>query len=188
MIHEVVTRLAQVLSASPDPVLPAASIGPHRPAAAGDLPILALSVTVEHGGQLGLARLVRGSQLLDGGSRVREDFVGLLLSGTVGFEAWANRADATVQISRAVEAKLGAAEPALRERGFALLRPSVLEPADAVAREGGAGAPFRAWRQHLACAFVFEWIEGGEETGGGLIERVEVDLPQQRPDESFSVA
>ena len=187
MIHDVTTRLAEVLSGQPAPVLPAASIGPRRPAAAGDLPLVALAVAVERSDQLGLGRLVRASEQLPDGSRVREDLRGLLVVGTVTCEAWAGQSGPTAQLLRAIDLKVRSQQGALRERGFVVLRPISLEALEAARHDAGVAAPFNAWRQQLAYRFVLEWIEGGELTAGGRIERIDVDLVEQEG-ESFSAA
>jgi hypothetical protein len=187
VIHDVPGRLAEVLSTQPGRVLPSASIADRRPGAAGDLPALALSIDIERSDQLGLSRLVRASELLPDGSRVREDLRGLLVAGTVTFEVWASQSGAAAQLSRAVDLKLRAEQGALRERGFAVLRPSALEALEGVRHDAGVAAPFNAWRQRLAYRFALEWIEGGELSEGGRIDRIDVDLVEQEG-ESFSAA
>jgi hypothetical protein len=179
VIHDVTVRLAEVLSAQPSPVLPAASVAARRPAAAGDLPAVALSVAVERSDQLGLGRLVLASEQLPDGSRVREDLRGLLVAGMVTCEAWAGHSGAAAQLSRAVDLKFRTEQAALRERGFAVLRPSSLEAAEAGRHDAGVAAPFNAWRQETAYRFVLEWTEGGELTAGGRIQRIDVDLVEQ---------
>jgi hypothetical protein len=183
VIHDVAARLTEALSAPPAPLLPSASIAPRRPAASGDLPAVAISVTVERAEELGWGRLVRGSDLLPDG-REREDYRGERLAGTVGFEVWAGQATAAGQLSRDLDAKLRSVRATLRERGFALLRPAALEAMEGLRHEGGTGAAFTAWRQRLAYRFVYEGVEGGALTAAGVIRRVDVGVDEW--DESFT--
>jgi len=167
-----------VLSAQPAPVLPSGSIAPRRPAAPGDLPAVALSVTAERSDELGFGRLVRGSDQLPD-ERTRDDVRGDRLAGTVVFEVWASQSGGAGQVARALETKLGGERAALRERGFAWLRPASLEPMESVRQDPGGASGFPAWRQRLAYRFLFESLEGGEIEDGGLIRRVDVDLVEQ---------
>jgi hypothetical protein len=185
MIHDVTTRLAEVLSAQPAPVLPSASIAPRRPGAAGDLPAVALSVTADRSDELGFGRLVRGSDQLPDGSRTRDDVRGDRLAGTVVFEVWASQAGGASQVAHALETKLGGERAALRERGFAWLRPVSLEPMERVSQDPSGASTFPAWRQRLAYRFMFESLEGGELEDGGLIRLVDVDFVEQ-PGEDFA--
>jgi hypothetical protein len=174
-----------VLSAQPGRVLPSGSIGPRRPGASADLPAVALSVSVDVAESLGFARLVRGSEQLPDGSRTREDVWGDRLAGTVAFEVWADQATSAATLSRALETRLRTHDAALRERGISMLRPSALDAMESLRHDPGVTSAFGAWRQRLVYRFVFDWLEGGELTDGGLIERVDVDVVDP-PQESFS--
>jgi hypothetical protein len=185
VIHDVTTRLAEVLSTQPGRVLPAASIAPRRPGASADLPAVALSVNVDRAEQLGFGRLVRGSEQLPDRSRTRDDVRGDRIAGTLEFEVWAGQASGAETVARALEAKIRGQEPALRERGFSMLRPAALGAMESLRHDPGVTSAFNAWRQRLAYRFVFDWLEGGELTDGGLIERVDVDVVDP-PQESFS--
>jgi hypothetical protein len=186
VIHDVATRLAEVLAAQPAPVLPAASIAARRPAATAELPAVALTITADRGDELGFGRVVRGSEQLPGGDQMREDLHGDWFAGTVTFEIYATAADAAAALTRAVDRKLGGSRAALRERGFSVLRPVELAPMESAREEPGGAAAFNAWKQRLAYRFAFERIDGGELTDSGLIDRVDVDLVEQPTEESFS--
>jgi hypothetical protein len=180
----VADRLTEVLAAAPGPVLPSGSIAPRRPASAGELPAIAISVEASRADELGLGRLLRGSELLPDGTRMREDLLGERFVGTVELTAWAADATAADRLSRAAAAKLSSARATLRERGFAVLRPTALH---AMERQppAPAGSPFTPWSQRLAYRFAFDLVEGGIVAGGGVIRRVDVETDQ--PAEAFSV-
>jgi hypothetical protein len=185
VIHDLAARLTEVLSGQPAPVLPSASIAPRRPGASGDLPAVAMSITVDRAEQAGFARLVRGSEQLPDGTRTRDDTRGDRIAGTVAFEVWAGQATGAANVARALETKLRSQEAALRERGFSMLRPAALDAMESLRHEPGVTSAFNAWRQRLAYRFVFDLLEGGELVDGGVIERVDVDVVDP-PQESFS--
>jgi hypothetical protein len=143
-----------------------------------------VSVTVDRAEQLGFARLVRGSEQLPDGSRTRDDVRGDRIAGTVEFEVWAGQSNGADQLSRALDQKLRSEGAALRELGFARLLPAALDAMESLRHDPGVATAFNAWRQRLAYRFVFDWLEGGDLTDGGVIERVDVDVVDPR--ESFS--
>jgi hypothetical protein len=180
----VADRLAEVLAAQPGRVLPSGSIAARRPASAAELPAIAISVEATRADELGLGRLVRGSELLADGARMREDVLGERFGGTLELTVWAADAAAAESLARAAAAKLHAARAALRERGFAVLRPVALHAMERL-RPEPAGAPFTPWSQRLAYRFTFDLVEGGIVAGGGVIRRIDVDTDEAT--EAFSV-
>ena len=183
-MHAIADRLAEVLAASPAPVLPAGSIAARRPGATGDLPAIAISVEAGRADELGLGRLLRGSELLGDGAQMREDVLGERFAGTLDVTVWAADATQVDGLSRAAARKLRGARQALRDRGFATLRPVALGTIERLAPPP-AGAPFTPWLQRLAYRFDFELVESGVVPGGGVIRRIDVETAE--PSEPFSV-
>jgi hypothetical protein len=177
-------RLVEVLAGAPDPVLPSAGIAARRPATAGDLPSISISVAAGRTEELGFGRLLRGSELLADGAQMREDMLGERLGGTLDLTVWAADASQVDRLARATANKLRGSRQALRERGFATLRPAGLESMERLV-PAPAGPPFTPWFQRLAYRFVFELVEGGIVGGGGVIRRVDVETDE--PSEAFSV-
>jgi hypothetical protein len=64
MVHLIVDGLVNLLSGAPNPLLPAASIGPARPSTAAELPAIAVAVTIDDIGGTGLARFIRSGNVL----------------------------------------------------------------------------------------------------------------------------
>jgi hypothetical protein len=184
-MHVVADRLAEVLAGSPAPVLPASSIAARRPTATGHLPAISISIVAHRDDELGFGRLVRASELLPDGVRMREDVLGDRVAGVMTLDVWATRSQQVDELSRAVDAKLRAARATLRGRGFVSVRPAALEAMELVTHAHEGGQAFAPWRQRLAYRFTFEQIEGGIVDGGGVIGRVDVDVVEAQ--ESFSV-
>jgi hypothetical protein len=184
MMAEVPTRLAEVLAAAPDPVLSSGSIGARLPSSAGEMPAIAISLTVESSDSLGLGRLVRGWDEIPNSSNVRDETRGDRYDGVVSLEVWGASFAQVSGISQSLETRLGADRTLLREKGFVSLRPAGLAAAENVMHPAATSAAFAAWRQRVDYRFIFETQEGGEPIDGGLIERVDVDLA--KPPEAFS--
>jgi hypothetical protein len=174
MLSLVVDRCAEILAATPDPVLPLASLGSRRPSTGADVPAVAMSVAVDTPQGIGFGRLVRPDDVL--GDRYR----GLLV-----LELWAQSASDVDSLSRKVQSRLAGPTSLTREKGFMLVRPADLDPAENVLYQPATGSAFPVWKQRLAYRFVFEYETGAEPTGGGPIKRIDVDVT--RPRESFAV-
>jgi hypothetical protein len=58
-MNRVIDGFVQVLATSPEPVLPSSHMGAQRPAAASDLPAIAISLILEDSGGIGLGCFVR---------------------------------------------------------------------------------------------------------------------------------
>lgn len=189
----VATGLAEVLSRAPEPVLPVGSIGPRRPSAGGEMPAIAVSLTVDRVQSLGLGRLVRSWDQLPDGDSIREETRGDRYEGVVALEVWAGSFAQARGLSQSIESRLARERGLLREKGFAALRPAGLDAAENVSHQAGVNAAFPAWRQRVAYRFVFETREGGDITSGGIIERVDVGMSERRdadvlePLETFDV-
>jgi hypothetical protein len=277
----VVDRCAEVLAASPDPVLPLASLGSRRPASGADVPSVAISLTVDTPRGIGLGRFIRAGDVLaqstvvvevhpgpdtfsdDLGSleiaplplkqnpasttadlgpddvqvrnltdpsnpvayrfvdrptgmneylvdaattRIvfgapqtageklevthwtvtwRDDVRGDRYRGLLTFEVWAQSASEVDGLARKLQGRLDGLSPLTREKGFSLLRPTDLDPAQNVLYQPATGTAFPVWKQRLTYRFVFEYEEGGELSSAGPIKRIDVDVA--RPRESFVV-
>src|SRR5829696_7918504 len=116
-MHDVAAGLTAVLSAPPSGLLPAASITARRPSASGELPSVAISISVDRAEDLGFGRLVRTSYELPGGDSHRDDQHGDRLGGTVTFEVWAGQAVRADELARGLDTRLRGGRPALRARG-----------------------------------------------------------------------
>jgi hypothetical protein len=184
MLTDVATRLGEVLSASPDAVLPSASIAARRPSNLGEIPAIAVSLAVDEFEALGLGRLIRGWDQLPGGDTVREETHGDRYRGVLSLEVWAGSFGQASAIARSLQARLAGDAALLRQKGFVTLQPAGLEAAESVTRQGPAPAGFTAWRQSVAYRFVYEELEGGELRAGEPIRRIDVDLVE--PPESFA--
>jgi hypothetical protein len=182
MLTDVATRLSEVLSASPDAVLPSGSIAARRPSNLSEIPAIAVSLTVDEFEALGLGRLIRSWDQLPGGDTVREDTRGDRYRGVVSLEIWADSFDQANTISRSLQARLARDATLLREKGFVRLQPAGFEAAESVTGPGPTG--FTAWRQSVSYRFAYEELEGGEVRAGEPIERIGVDLVE--PPESFA--
>lgn len=64
MVHLIVDGLANLLTGTVDPVLPAGSVGPTRPGAAADLPAISMSIAIDDVHGIGIARFVRSGDVL----------------------------------------------------------------------------------------------------------------------------
>jgi hypothetical protein len=192
-MNAVATGLAEVLSRAPEPVLSSGSIGSRRPSTGGEMPAIAVSLTVERVESLGLGRLIRSWDQLPDGNSVREETRGDRYEGLVALEVWAGSFAQARGLSQSIEARLGRERGLLREKGFAALQPAGLDAAENITHQAGVNAAFPAWKQRVAYRFVFETREGGDITSGGIIERVDVDVSERRdaelvePLETFDV-
>lgn len=180
---EVALRLAEVLAAAPNPVLSSGSIGARVPSSGGEMPAIAISLTVDSFESLGLGRLVRSWDRVPDSESTREETRGDRYDGIVSLDVWASGFAQASALSQRLETRLRQ-RALLREKGFVALQPAGLGAAENVLQPAATSAAFAAWKQRLAYRFVFETQEGGELTDGGLIERVDVDL--LKPPETFS--
>lgn len=111
----------------------------------------------------------------------REPLRALRLQGTLLLELWtANSAEAAALGAR-LQDRL--ALPArTRFHGFLTLRPRRAEQAEALQQPSAIGAAFTAWRQRIECAFAHELVDGGQETAGATIRRIDVAMDDAVPD------
>ena len=174
MMSLVVDRCAEILAAAPDPVLPAPSVGSRRPATEADVPAATISLAVDTPGGIGLGRYIREGDVL--GDRYR---------GTLTLDLWANSASELDGVARKLQARLTAPSALLREKGFGLLRPADLGPAENTLYQPPTGTAFPVWTQRLSYRFVFEYEEAPVPGDGGTIQRIDVNVAQ--PPESFVV-
>jgi hypothetical protein len=184
MMAEVASNLAEILAHSPDAVLPLGSIGPRVPSNGGELPSIAISLTLDSSVSLGLGRLVRSWDQLPDGDTVREETRGDRYQGIVSLEIWAGSSGQAAAISQSLEARLERDRLPLRDRGFVALQPAGFAAAENVMHPPATSAAFAAWKQRLAYRFVFETREGGELASGERIARIDVDLVE--PPERFA--
>jgi hypothetical protein len=115
----------------------------------------------------------------------RDDILGDTYRGAMTFEIWANQINQADEIVRKLQARLHGNPALIRQKGFALLQPASLEPAEHVVYAPPTGSPFSVWQQHIGYRFVFAYEEGGELSSGAPIKQIDVDMIQ--PPESFSV-
>ena len=140
-------------------------VSARRPAAAGDLPGVAVSVTEATDVGSGLGSLVETRKLSD---TAWSSITASRCTGVFGVELWAADADAVNALADAVIEKLVAGEAFLR------LNVQSLGPID-VAPLGFAGAS-TALRLPLGVAFVHE-TPLTEDTGpGGIVKTVHVEM------------
>jgi hypothetical protein len=92
--------------------------------------------------------------------------------GTLALEAWATTFALVDGITARVQEHLGR-RAAARERGFLRLAPAALESAAEIRQDG---ATFAAWVQRLAYRFTFEAQDGGAESTGTRIKRIDVGM------------
>jgi hypothetical protein len=178
-MYWVIDKLVEVLSASPEPVLSAGSLGVKKPSTGNEIPAIVMSLTIEDYKGTGIGRLVRTE------AREKEEVFEETYRGSLILEIWAHGFDATHEISEKLQNKLKSSSTLLKQKGFLKLQPARLEPVENVLHHPPVGSPFPVWKQPLGYRFVFE-SEEGREVSSGLIKRIQVDMGQQ-PHEAFSV-
>jgi hypothetical protein len=183
MMAQVSTRLTEVLAAAPA-VLSSGSIGARLPSSAGEMPAIAISLTIDSSDSLGLGRLIRGWDEIPETETVRDELRGDRYDGVVSLEVWGSSFNQVAGISQSLEVRLDGDRSLLREKGFLSLRPAGLAPAESVLHPAAASAAFAAWKQRLDYRFVFETREGGEPIDDGRIKEIDVDLVE--PPETFT--
>lgn len=116
----------------------------------------------------------------------RDEILGRRFRGAMVFELWGNSFSEVDTMSRRLQLKLSSDPAALRRRGFLLVAPAALDPAENVTHAPPVGSAFPVWKQRLEYAFAFEAEEGGEVSGGVPIKRIDVDMDEEFA-ESFTV-
>lgn len=109
----------------------------------------------------------------------REDIVPVRYRGTVAIEIWGSDGAAVRDLGRRAADRLDDRRM-LRSQGFERWQPAGWEPGEPVSRARATGGEFTAWRTALAYRFTFEGEEGGAESSGVPIRRIDVDLRRQR--------
>lgn len=99
-------------------------------------------------------------------------------AGTAALDVWASTFAELDDLARRVQRRL-ADSSAARERGFLKLSPKRLDTAAEVRFAPAVGSPFAAWVQRLEYSFVFEAEDGGAESAGTRIVRIDADLGQE---------
>jgi hypothetical protein len=178
-MYQIIDRLVEVLSASPEPVLSAGSLGVKKPSTGNEIPAVVMSLTIEDYKGTGIGRLIRTGNR-EKGEVLEETYKGFLM-----LEVWANNFDSVHEISEKLQNKLKSNPALLKQKGFLKLQPARLEPVENVLHHPPVGSPFPVWKQPLSYRFVFE-SEEGREVSSGLIKRIDVAMGQH-PQESFSV-
>jgi hypothetical protein len=148
------------------------------------MPAIAISLTIESAGALGLGRLVRDWDEIPNSESIREELRGDRYDGVVSLEVWGTSFTQVAGISQSLEQRLGGDRSLLRQKGFISLRPAGLASAENIMHPATSNAAFAAWKQRLDYRFVFETREGGQPVDDGRIERVDVELVQ--PPEAFT--
>jgi hypothetical protein len=160
MMTDAATAFAAVLTSTPDPVVAPPRAGTARPGGSGDVPAVTIGVVVDP----------------QPGTRWSRDPGGAGLAGALQIEVWGTSAAQAAALTQALEQRVRDKRDAFRERGFAVLRPLSLEPIEELRYEPASGSPFPVRRQRLSYAFVFQAPPVAQESEGGPIKRVDVDL------------
>lgn len=116
----------------------------------------------------------------------REDISARQAAGSMGLEVWANSPENTAQISQKLQNKIVSHRTGLRQKGFFIIAPQSLQPIENFSIKPQTGSPFSVWAQKLAYRFVFESIDGGELSSGGIIKQIDIEVDNNL-DETFSV-
>ena len=114
----------------------------------------------------------------------RDDVLGDRYRGLLVLEVWAHSPAEVDLVARKLQSRLAGSTTLTRDKGFMLLRPADLDPAENVLYQPAGGSAFPVWKQRLTYRFVFEYEEGGALSSAGPIKRIDVDVT--RPRESFA--
>jgi len=175
MMNQVIDRLAEIIAAPPA-ILPATVVAARKPARGDDVPAIAAALALEQETGYGRWNANRGDTI-----REVHSFNGLLT-----LEVWATTFEQVNNLCRQVQTRLAASATPLRQKGFLLLQPARLDPAENALHVPASGSSFPVWRQKLAYRFAFEAEEAGELPGGGPIKRIDVDV-EETVVESFAI-
>jgi hypothetical protein len=107
---------------------------------------------------------------------LRDDITTQHFAGTLRILVWAAQATEAESISRALQTRASVGRALFRQRGFLRLSAARLDVLEHVVITPAVGSAFPAWRQAIAYGFAFEAAEGGTESAGGRIHRIDVGL------------
>lgn len=105
---------------------------------------------------------------------LRDDVTCARFAGAMRLEVWGSTASDVETIARTVQARVSRGRALFRQRGFARLSSSRLDPLEQVLIPSASASPIPAWRQGLEYAFAFEARDGGAVSAGGRIQRIDV--------------
>lgn len=185
----VVDGFARLLAADPSPVLPASRIRAQRPSLASDLPFVAIGLQLGAPSGRGLGRLIQGERRapVPGDPPLSEQWA-LRFNGVATLELWHASKEGIVILALRADERLSERRSTCAH-GFLQLEPAGLGPAEHTTRSASVGSAFSAWSQLLEYRFQFEtWPD--PEDGGGIIERIDVDLshlPDPGPEERMAI-
>ena len=165
---QAVSRMIESLQAMPQGTLAIGAIGLRRPAAAGELPMIAISLARVRDAAVGVGGLASLERI---GPDQWATTTGTGLRAELRIELWAGTAGDIATLTSAVLAHLDDQAAALRASGFLRLALSDLGPAHPAA--AGTDA---ALVMPLAFAIDYEHLTTPPPGGEGIIRNVHVDL------------
>jgi len=106
----------------------------------------------------------------------RDDIEGAAYRGVITVDVWAGSLTDLTAVSRSVQDRLLTHRALMRQLGFSRLEPAGVLAAEHTLHTPAAGSAFPAWRQPLTYRFAFEFERPAQDSSGGPIRRIDVDM------------
>jgi len=106
----------------------------------------------------------------------RDDIEGVAYRGLMNAELWAGNRNDVTTVARKLQDRLASQRPLTRQLGFSMLQGATLLAAEQTLYAPAVGSPFEVWRQALAYRFGFEAEAPAQDSSGGSIRRIDVDI------------
>jgi hypothetical protein len=171
----VITRLAGIVGAAPQPVLPGGRVRGARPGQMTDHPSLVVDLALTVEATVSRPRFVR--ERAPGVSPRHAERMG----GVLGVEVWATSAPEMLALSEKVQDRLADAA-AIRGTGMLVLRAAACRAGEGLMHTAPGAAAFPAWRQRLEYTFEYDGETDVLESDGAPIRRIDVTMDSALPD------